>query len=852
MRLRRLDLIRFGHFTGQSIDFGEHTAGQRDFHIIYGPNEAGKSTAVSAYLDLLYGISDGAYAFLHPEPTMRIGGVIEIGGREVEFYRIKETANSLLDAHGRPLPEISIRGELGAIEREGYMSMFSLNDDTLEAGGEDILRSRGDLGQLLFSASAGLSDLSRELARVRAEAEQFHKSYGRNTRLKELKEELTALKTERDKIDVQATRYAQLVQTRDRLITEHDDAMRGRSKIQSRQQGIERQLLALPRLAQLRELRCKLVPLKNLPEAPPEWVDEASDLLKQEPALAANLTNATNRLEQVTEKMATVEVDEAALAIAGRQATLNLSQARFLTAAKDIPKLEEQLSEEKARIREILRQVGRPSEKDPHVLLLDTTVISRLRDLIETRSGVTEQLRKAETEFEEAEHALADAKAELKAAGGAMALGDAKMEALSKAVTAARAIDHKTRIGTAHRRHEQWANELSQQLAGLAPWEGDTTALATMSVPAKDDLERWKLALADAEKRTLQHETDVERLTSDISRLKVELGSIGRTSGVVTDEEASRLRAARDEAWSDHRRRMEEASADRFESALRRDDRAVIGRLEHATDVAKLHEIQRSLDAREEECRQAHERLRGTTGERQQILSEVVKVAGGMGLPAETSLSAIETWLERRRAALDARQREKTAADELSGAVEEATNTTERLIAALTATGVDIEDAADLDALLFAADAALSAETNHQRLRGNVRAAERAVERRRQAAQKAMTASNTWNKNWAQTCSECWLGQGGTTPSPAEVRGILDDLAHLNAPLQSEISLTDRIAAMQRDQLSFSNDVSSLATALGIEFDDPMRAADLISERISEAKVAKDRRVELLAEIEEA
>ena len=44
--------------------------------------------------------------------------------------------------------------------------MFSLDDDTLEDGGESILASKGDLGQLLFSASAGLSDLGRNLEEI--------------------------------------------------------------------------------------------------------------------------------------------------------------------------------------------------------------------------------------------------------------------------------------------------------------------------------------------------------------------------------------------------------------------------------------------------------------------------------------------------------------------------------------------------------------------------------------------------------------------------------------------------------------------------------------------------------------
>ena len=65
MRLRRLHLTRYGHFDGRTLDFGERPI-TTDVTVIFGPNEAGKSTVFSAWLDLLYGFpSQGApYAFL--------------------------------------------------------------------------------------------------------------------------------------------------------------------------------------------------------------------------------------------------------------------------------------------------------------------------------------------------------------------------------------------------------------------------------------------------------------------------------------------------------------------------------------------------------------------------------------------------------------------------------------------------------------------------------------------------------------------------------------------------------------------------------------------------------------------
>ena len=85
--------------------------------------------------------------------------------------------------------------------------MFSLDDETLEAGGESILASKGDLGQLLFSASAGLADLSRSLSDLRTEADGFYKYRARSGELSDLKGRLAALKEERERIDTLASHY---------------------------------------------------------------------------------------------------------------------------------------------------------------------------------------------------------------------------------------------------------------------------------------------------------------------------------------------------------------------------------------------------------------------------------------------------------------------------------------------------------------------------------------------------------------------------------------------------------------------------------------------------------------------
>ncbi|MBL6724962.1 MAG: AAA family ATPase, partial [Rubripirellula sp.] len=74
MLLARLDLRAFGKFTDVSLDL---SARDRNFHLIYGPNEAGKSTSLRAIASLLFGMeSNTDDCFQHRPTDIRVGGVL--------------------------------------------------------------------------------------------------------------------------------------------------------------------------------------------------------------------------------------------------------------------------------------------------------------------------------------------------------------------------------------------------------------------------------------------------------------------------------------------------------------------------------------------------------------------------------------------------------------------------------------------------------------------------------------------------------------------------------------------------------------------------------------------------------
>src|SRR6202022_4063312 len=165
---------------------------------------------------------------------------LEIFGTVRSFSRIKLPHNSLLDDAGNTVADAMLLGELGGLDRNAYQTMFCLDDETLEAGGESILASKGDLGHLLFSATAGLADLSDRLGSAKTEAGKLFRAGKGTGALSRPKKELANLKDERDRTDTLASEYSRLVIERDEATSAYTEAIAQRCRTQARIDGAQR------------------------------------------------------------------------------------------------------------------------------------------------------------------------------------------------------------------------------------------------------------------------------------------------------------------------------------------------------------------------------------------------------------------------------------------------------------------------------------------------------------------------------------------------------------------------------------------------------------------------------------
>jgi uncharacterized protein YhaN len=176
MRFDNIHIPAFGPFTDFSLDF-EKTS--HDIHLVYGANEAGKSSLLRGIHQMFYGIPvQSNDNFLHDHKNLRVGGTVSNGANNLSFLRKKGRNNTLLDPQGNTIDDAELESFLGSVNGEFFDSMFGLDTQSLRDGADALLSGEGDLGTQLFSASLGGTPIEAAIAKLEDESDKLYKGTG--------------------------------------------------------------------------------------------------------------------------------------------------------------------------------------------------------------------------------------------------------------------------------------------------------------------------------------------------------------------------------------------------------------------------------------------------------------------------------------------------------------------------------------------------------------------------------------------------------------------------------------------------------------------------------------------------
>ncbi|MEG3162853.1 AAA family ATPase [Sphingomonas sp. LB2R24] len=473
MRFRRLELVRYGGFADRVFDFGRDGP---DLHLVIGPNEAGKSTALQAIGDFLFGIpAQSRQNWRYEYGQLRLRALIKHEGDVLDITRRKGNRDTLLAADGTPFKTDPLAPLLGGIDRAGFERMFGLDHTKLREGGASIIGGRDDAARITLEAGTGVSHIGNELARLTEAASALFKPGGQNPPVNRLMRERSEALAQVRQTSISDADWTQARQRR-------ADAEARRTALIDEADALDREQARLDRVgrarvpfARLSAARTELAGLEELPTL-------ASDAATQLATLRADRVTATELAAQAKGELARVEE-----AIAG------IEQPGIIVSEQDrIEALEEQRPV-------IAKATGDLNRRRTELDRIDTKLAAALaearitpgqpipsagwRKRAAAHLDAVRELKTREIVVEKQQVKLASDRAAVEHDLGAVsdAIDPADLIATLQLLPA----DAETRLADATLEAERKRTLAAERLSDLTPWQGSIASLRTLGVPTE-------------------------------------------------------------------------------------------------------------------------------------------------------------------------------------------------------------------------------------------------------------------------------------------------------------------------------------------------------------------------------
>lgn len=539
MRFVSLALERYGHFEDCELSF---RPGAPDLHVVYGANEAGKTTSMAAVSDLLFGFpTRSPYNFLYDYSLLRVGAVLEDEGQTFTCRRKKGTSGTLVDTDERPLDEGTLRTMLRGQTRDTFGLSFSLDQEGLRAGGRAMVEARNDLGRALFAAGSGLTGVSDELLRLEDEADAIWGPRASNRRSFTLAQR--ELETQTRVIRDQSLRPKTWLDARSAVTAAQDtldDAQARRDEVLAEVSRAERIRRTAPSARLRTDHLASLAEHADTVEIAPQR-EEAAQRAMADAEAASRLKAAAEKLaKEAAERMEELPADPAVLSQAEHIDELVTASGAVAKARSDMTRLNADLAASAGLIRRLRDEAGAIAADPPTRI-----VSSKLRELALAHIQDASALK----QIEESEEELAQRRQAVPSVANDGVLAQDR-STIVVAVDAARALgaDTDARCVSSQKKAELASTSLEQALARLAPWTGDVSTLLALPRLTQNEIDEARTMLSDLAGEARRETLAAASARDEAAGLALQMDQLS-SGTAVSAEEIAAARSDRDKRW---------------------------------------------------------------------------------------------------------------------------------------------------------------------------------------------------------------------------------------------------------------------------------------------------------------
>jgi len=836
VRFVGLYLRAYGRFSDEVLKFP--CTGAADLHLVFGPNEAGKSTTLAAVTDFLFGFEPRAsYHFRHDAPELRVGATIATPGGELHAMRRRGRKQTLFafdpDAQQedtrQPLADEMLASMLAGLDRQTYRMLFGLDLDELGRGGKALVAGEGEVGQSLFQAAAGLSLLKRASDDLRKTADELFTPRARTAILNKALAEYAGKGREVRERAVRSSVWEAAEQAWRESVAVHERLANARRQAREEHTRLMRIHGNLPLLAQRRALAGELEALHDVPRLPADAGDQRrrhTETMRVAQSAARAAAEEAQRLTIIAESIrfdaallaaasSIEQLDRQADACAAARAALIVQTAAFAAA--------------RSAMRGLLDEIAPgTAEADAAGLLPARTLTASVHrlgkeraELLGKREGIEAQYARAQTELT----ALRTALAVLPEPQGLAALALALDALTDYPQLESRVREKEARI------EADWA-EARRRSAELGVRDPDL--LAHMSLPTRAAVSGFHAAFEASGRRRAELAGKVESLDQDLAACRLELRKLEAAGEVVTQIEVERARRHRDHGWRLVRRLHVDGEAgatereagehygagsslpQAFESAMREADRLadlLHGDAERAARYAGYAERIEQMTQEDGRLAAAIARIEA---EHEALVERWQAVCVPLGL-AQAAPDAVLEWLHQRDSFITVYAKLAEQDRELVPLIARREALDRALAQALAdggLPGIGADESARfaLQRLKQHQERLAGVQSEHDVLQVRIREYEAAVQRLAAERERAAAALRAWEGNWQAVLAALRLpaGMGG---EEAEVR--LAQFERLAEEIEASTRAERDIAEQTAIVAAFEGSVAQLKVRLG-------------------------------------
>jgi uncharacterized protein YhaN len=546
MKILALDFRAFGPFTNERLDF---SGPGPNLHLIHGPNEAGKSSALRALKQTLYGIPhQSADDFIHDHKNFLLGATLEAGGERVlTFFRRKGRGKTLLAQDEKAaLDEQSLAPFLGGVSQADFERLFSLDHDRLVAGGRALATGGGDMGESLFAAGAGVADLGKVRKTLEEEAKRLFLPKGELPAINKGLSEIKKAREARRSLSLRGEDWQEHDRNLARARAKKEAVDQQLDELRGRLHRLTRIHDALPAIGRRVVLLAELETLTKSNVLPEDFSDRFRDTFNAHRLAQDRERHLVEDLAELDETLAGLVVDERLLARSDEITSLHQELASQRKSARDCEGWRAERDLLLADAEKLLRELQPEwSLADAEKLRLPLTVRIQIQDLGNNRQSLEQAKIDARLRVEKLTSQLAEARQTL-----AMTQPEKDLEPLKEAMGAAvrrGLLEEALEAAVVERSDVERQTDVDLQKLGL--WEGSWDELEQLAAPSAETIEQFRERMSQDERARGDIRASIDSETDAARNLKVEWEQLRQAGEVPTESDLKDARIAREQGW---------------------------------------------------------------------------------------------------------------------------------------------------------------------------------------------------------------------------------------------------------------------------------------------------------------